>query len=40
MDPIMMDEKQRREIIREVGVTHNERPYQYKMNNKKRALAE
>jgi hypothetical protein len=40
MDPIIMDDEQTREIIRSVGVTHNGRPYQYRMNNKKRVVVE
>jgi hypothetical protein len=40
MDPIMMDDEQIREIIRKLGVTCSRRPYQYKMNNRKRVVAE
>ena len=40
MDPIMMDDEQSREIIRSAGVTRSGRPYQYRMNNKKRIVAE
>jgi hypothetical protein len=40
MDPIMMDDEQTREIIRNTCVTCNRRPYQYKMNTKKRAVVE
>jgi hypothetical protein len=37
LDPIMMEEDQ---IMATVGKTRNEVPYQYKMNNKKRAIAD
>ena len=40
MDPIMMDDEHTREIIRNVGVMRSRWPYQYKMYNKKRAVAE
>jgi hypothetical protein len=40
MDPIMMDEEKTREIIRKAGVTCSERPYQYKINSKKREVIE
>jgi hypothetical protein len=40
MDPIMMDEEQTMEIIRKSVVLCNERPYQYKINKKKRAIVE
>jgi hypothetical protein len=40
MEPIMMDDEQTREIIRNGGVMCNRRPYQYSMNNKKRDVAE
>jgi hypothetical protein len=40
MDPIMMDDEQTKEIIRKAGVMHIGRPYRYKMNSKKRAVAE
>jgi hypothetical protein len=40
MDPIMMDEEQTKEIMERVGVTCSGRPYQYKINRKKRAVAE
>jgi hypothetical protein len=40
MDPIMMDDEQTREIIRKAGVMCSGRPYQYKMNSKKREVAE
>jgi hypothetical protein len=40
MDPIMMDEEQTKEIMDRAGVTHSGRPYQYKINSKKREVAE
>jgi hypothetical protein len=40
MDPITMDDEHIREIIRNAGVRHIERPYQYNMNNKKMVLVE
>ena len=40
MEPIMMDDEQTKEIIRKVGMTCNGWPYQYRMNNKKREVAE
>jgi hypothetical protein len=40
MDPIMMDEDQTKKIMKKFGATCNGRPYQYKMNNKKRAIAD
>jgi len=40
MDPIIMDDKYTREIIRSAGVMHNKWPYQYRMNNKKLVVAE
>jgi hypothetical protein len=40
MDPIIMDDEQTREIIRNACVMCNERPYQYKMNNNKREVVE
>jgi hypothetical protein len=39
LDPIMMEEDQIKKIMETVGRTHIEVPYQYKMNNKKRAIA-
>jgi hypothetical protein len=39
MDPIMMEEDQIKKIMEKYGKTRNGRPYQYKMNNKKRAIA-
>jgi hypothetical protein len=40
MDPIMMEEDQIKRIMAKVGKTHNRIPYQYKMNNKKRVIAD
>jgi hypothetical protein len=40
MDPIMMDDEHTREIIRSAGMMSNGQPYQYRMNNKKRVVAE
>jgi hypothetical protein len=40
MDPIMMDDEQTRKVIRSACVTHSGRPYQYKMNIKKRTVVE
>ena len=40
MDPIMMDEDQIKKIMTIAGNTHSGAPYQYKMNNKKRAIAD
>jgi hypothetical protein len=40
MDPIMMDEEYTKDILSRVGVMHNGRPYQYKINSKKREVAE
>jgi hypothetical protein len=39
MDPIMMEEDKINKIMEEFGKTRNGVPYQYKMNNKKRAIA-
>jgi hypothetical protein len=39
MDPIMMDEEHTKEILDRAQVTHNGRPYQYKINSKKREVA-
>jgi hypothetical protein len=36
----MMDEDQTKKIMEKYGTMHNGRPYQYKMNNKKRAIAD
>jgi SPX domain protein involved in polyphosphate accumulation len=38
MDPIMMKEDQIKKIMEKDGKTRNGAPYQYKMNNKKRAI--
>jgi hypothetical protein len=38
MDPIMMDEEHIKEIMDKVGMTRNGRPYQYKINRKKREV--
>jgi hypothetical protein len=38
MDPIMMEENQIKKIMEKVGKTRSGVPYQYKMNNKKRAI--
>jgi hypothetical protein len=40
MEPIMMDEEQTKEIMEREGVTCSGRPYQYKINKKKRELVE
>jgi hypothetical protein len=40
MDPIMMEEDQINQIMEKYGKMHNKIPYQYKMNNKKRAIAD
>ena len=40
MDPIMMDEEHIKEIMDKEGTTCSERPYQYKINRKKRVVAE
>jgi hypothetical protein len=40
MDPIMMEEDQIKKIMEKYGKMCNGRPYQYKMNNKKRAIAD
>jgi hypothetical protein len=40
MDPIMMEEDQIKKIMEIVGKTHSGVPYQYKMNNKKRAITD
>jgi hypothetical protein len=39
LDPIMMEEEHIKKIMEIVGRTCNGAPYQYKMNNKKRAIA-
>jgi hypothetical protein len=38
MDPMMMEENQIKKIMEKSGKTHSGVPYQYKMNNKKRAI--
>jgi hypothetical protein len=40
MDPIMMDEEQTKKIMKNVGAMRSDRPYQYKMNNKKSSIAD
>jgi hypothetical protein len=40
MDPIMMEEDQINKIMEKYGKKCSGRPYQYKMNNKKRAIAD
>jgi hypothetical protein len=40
LDPIMMEEDQIKQIMETTGRTRSGVPYQYKMNNKKRAIAE
>jgi hypothetical protein len=40
MDPIMMKEDQIKQIMEKARKTHNEIPYRYKMNNKKRTIAD
>jgi hypothetical protein len=40
MDPIMMDEEHTKEIFNRAGVTRSGRPYQYKINSKKREVVE
>jgi hypothetical protein len=39
LDPIMMEEDQIKKIMETAGRTHSGVPYQYKINNKKRAIA-
>jgi hypothetical protein len=39
LDPIMMEEDQIKKIMETTGRTRSGAPYQYKMNNKKRAIA-
>jgi hypothetical protein len=39
IDPIMMEEDQIRQIMATTGRMRSGVPYQYKMNNKKRAIA-
>jgi hypothetical protein len=38
MDPMMMEENQIKKIMKKDGKTRSGVPYQYKMNNKKRAI--
>jgi hypothetical protein len=38
--PIMMDQEEIQEILQKAGMTRSGRPYQYKLNRKKRAVAE
>jgi hypothetical protein len=40
MEPIMMDEDQEKQIMEKSRKTCSDRPYQYKMNNKKRVIAD
>jgi hypothetical protein len=40
MDPIMMEEDQIKKIMKKSIKTRSGVPYQYKMNNKKRAIAD
>jgi hypothetical protein len=40
LDPIMMEEDQTKKIMETIGKTHSGVPYQYKMRNKKRSIAE
>ena len=40
MDPIMMEEDQIKHIMAIAGKPRNGAPYQYKMNNKKKAIAD
>jgi hypothetical protein len=40
METIMMEEDQIKKIIEKYGKTHNGVPYQYNMNNKKRAIVD
>jgi hypothetical protein len=40
MDPIMMEEDHIKNIMEKVGKTRSELPYQYKMNNEKRAIVD
>jgi hypothetical protein len=39
MDPIMIEEDHMKHIMEKYGKLRNEVPYQSKMNNKKRAIA-
>jgi PHD/YefM family antitoxin component YafN of YafNO toxin-antitoxin module len=38
--PIMMDQEEIQEILQKAGMTHSGRPYQYKLNRKKRVVVE
>jgi hypothetical protein len=40
MDPIMMEEDQMKQMMETSGKMHSGVPYQYKMNNKKRVIAD
>ena len=40
MDPIMMEQDQIKQIMENVGKSRNIIPHQYKMNNKKRSIAD
>jgi len=40
MDPIMMDDEQTKEILDRAGVMCSGQTYQYKINSKKRVVAE
>jgi hypothetical protein len=40
MDPIMMEEDHIRKIMETTGKSRSGAPYQYNMNNKKRAIAD
>jgi hypothetical protein len=40
MDPIMMEKYQIKQIMETTGKMHNGSPYQFNMNNKKRAMVE
>ena len=39
-DPIMMDQEEIQEILQKAGTTRSGGPYQYKLNRKKREVAE
>jgi hypothetical protein len=40
MDPIMMEEDQIKQIMEKYGKNDSGLPYEYKMDNKKRAIAD
>jgi hypothetical protein len=40
IDPIMMEEDKVKKRMEKYGKTHSGRPYQYKMNKKKRAITD